>query len=354
VEGLSVQDADPAEDGGDVKYTFISAILSTIPPSLWFSLIRTNPVIVYYHMVSDGDVAHVRHLYPYKNVRQFRSDIDFIAKHYTPVTLGEMIAHVKNGGPLPARALMMSFDDGFREHHDVIAPILLEKGVPATFFVNSGFVDNRALCFLQKASILVEKLERSRGHFFRAAVLDGTPLAGKSGDEVRDNLLSIPYESKEILDTVAQRLEVDFDAYLREHRPYLTTAQIKTLLRHGFSIGAHSIDHPLYSSLHLDEQVRQTVESLRFVRETFSLTYGAFAFPHKDYGISREFFCSLQDTGLVDVSFGTAGMIPDDIRGNLQRFSMEIPPLPADRIVALECARKLRRIAKGVDRIERR
>lgn len=336
-----------------MKHGLISAILSPIPFSVWRGLTRANPVIFYYHMVSDADVPHVRHLYRYKNVRQFQADIDFIAKHFTPVTLSDMIAYVKGDLPLPEQAFMLSFDDGFREHHDIIAPILLKKGVPATFFINSAFIDNRALCFLQKASILAERLGKYRDHSPRESLFDGTLLEGNSVEEARTFILSIPYESRDCLDTIAARLDVDFDAYLRNCRPYMTTAQVMSLLEQGFSLGAHSIDHPLYSELELEEQLRQTMESVRFVRDTFGLTYSAFAFPHKDFGVPKEFFHRLQNAGCVDISFGTAGMIPDEITSNLQRCSMEKPPLPADKIIVLEYARKLRRIAKGMDRIER-
>ena len=50
---------------------------------------------------------------------------------------------VEGSGKLDRRCLHLTFDDGFRELHDVVAPILLRKGIPATFFVNSAFIDNK-------------------------------------------------------------------------------------------------------------------------------------------------------------------------------------------------------------------
>ena len=63
--------------------------------------------------------------------------------------------------------------------------------------------------------------------------------------------------------------------------------------------------------LPLEEQLRQTIESTRTVRTAFNLPYGVFAFPHSDLGVGAEFFRAIEETGLVDLSFGTAGLLDD-------------------------------------------
>lgn len=309
-----------------------------------------NPVIFYYHMVSDDDVAHVKHLYRYKNVKTFRAELDFILRHYSPISLRDLLDHLGGRAALPARAFMLSFDDGFREMYDIAAPILRQKGIPAVFFLNSGFIDNRQLCHLHKASLLAERVRdpgRVRSFEWAPACM-GRACAG-TGD-LASWLLSVPYEQRAVLDRVAQHLGVDFEAYLRESEPYLTATQTRGLLRDGFAIGAHSIDHPFYAFLDMQEQLRQTVESVRAVRELFQLPYGAFAFPHNDFGVSREFFRRLRESGSVDISFGTGGMIAESVPRHLQRCSLENPPFPASRIIALEYARRMFKTLKGSNR----
>lgn len=340
-------------DGFVLKCRVISAFASMVPIAHWARMTGTNPVIFYYHMVSDADVAHVKHLYQYKSVKIFRTELDFILRHYSPIALSDLLDHLRRGVTLPERAFMLSFDDGFREMHDIVAPILLEKGVPAVFFLNSGFIDNRQLCYLHKASLLAERL-RTRG---QGAFLEGvSECAGRKFREAAEFaawLKSVPYGERSVLDRVAGRLDVDFEAYLRDHEPYLTSAQTRSLIRDGFAVGAHSIDHPPYADIAIGEQFRQTVESVRFVRELFGLSYGAFAFPHNDFGVREEFFRRLGESGTVDISFGTGGMIAEQTPRHLQRCSLENPPLPAGRIIALEYARKMFRIARGSDRVGR-
>ena len=55
----------------------------------------------FYHIVSDEKVPHVDNLYSYRNVEQFKSDVEFLLKHYRPLPLTEMFVHLKNERPLP-------------------------------------------------------------------------------------------------------------------------------------------------------------------------------------------------------------------------------------------------------------
>jgi len=67
---------------------------------------------------------------------------------------------LKNGQPLTRQSFFLSFDDGLREPLDIIAPILKQKGVPATFFVNTATLDNLEMLYRHKASLLVDHVRR--------------------------------------------------------------------------------------------------------------------------------------------------------------------------------------------------
>ena len=148
-------------------------------------------------------------------------------------------------------------------------------------------------------------------------------------------------------------MDVDFNDYLNNIQPYLNSDQIKSLIKKRFTIGAHSIDHPLYASISINEQIFQTIESIKLLREKFSLNYGAFAFPHSDRSVTKAFFNEINNSGFIDISFGTAGMIKDEINTNFQRFSLERPVIPARQKIGMEFAKKYVRILKHEDIIQR-
>lgn len=325
----------------------ISRVFSKIPLSVLGKLTRTNLIIPYYHIVSDEQILHVKHLYKYKTVRQFKKDMDFLLKNYSAMGLLEILNFMNADRSLPKKVFLLTFDDGFTEIYDIIAPILLDKGIPATFFVSSGFVDNRELCYQHKASLLVEKIHKGISPGTEGKIKEILMKTSLSFSRLSEGVLKVDYRRREILDRISQALLVDFQGYLNEKQPYLTSCQIKELIDGGFAIGAHSIDHPYFAALSLAEQLEQTIVSVRQIREDFGLDYGAFAFPHNDEGVSQEFFRKVQESGLIDITLGTGGMVDGSQGSHKQRISLEKPLLPAREIIAWQYTRKLYKQLKG-------
>lgn len=331
----------------------LSRIFIRIPFPVLRRLARINLLIAYFHILSDEDVIHVKHLYKYKNTRQFNEDIDFILKSYSPISLRELFNSIKNSHRLPENAFLLTFDDGYREINDIVAPILLEKGIPATFFVCSAFTDNNQLWYRNKASLLIERYQRSRSTSLELKLSVLLRSRKLKFDDIPSGILSVSYLQRDLLDDIANVLEVDFNDYLHTHKPYLTSDHIKKLIENGFTMGAHSIDHPQYFLLPLEEQLRQTMKSVRFVRETFHLDYGVFSFPFSDYKVSDEFFSRLFHYRFIDLTFGTAGPMKDLILTNLQRINLEMPHVKAERIIENVYAERLARMASMNDKIIR-
>ncbi len=312
-----------------------------VPLNVWHSLGRSPLILPYYHMVSDEALPHVAPLYQYRTVRQFTDDVDFFLKHYEPVGLSDLLAHVNTGKILPPRAFLLSFDDGFREMAEIVAPILKAKGVPAVFFVNSAFVDNRELCFLQKIALVIAQLKTKSTDGREEKIKKILRAKEINGDEIIPMLRSIPYAKRAVLDELESACGLDFKMFRAQQKPYLTSERIRGLLRDGFAIGGHSVDHPFYGDLTLDEQLRQTKESVEFVQKEFGIDYRAFAFPHSDAGVTTEFFERSYGDGTLQISFGTGGLLRDPWPKHFQRFSMEKTALPPRPIVCRQYARRL-------------
>jgi peptidoglycan/xylan/chitin deacetylase (PgdA/CDA1 family) len=334
-------------------YSALKQVPATLPYSLLDRMLKPSLLVGYYHVISNDEIPHIKHLYRHKAVPSFVADLEFLTRHYIPIGLDALIRAIHGGQQLPPRAFHLTFDDGFSEMASIVAPLLSARGIPATFFVSSGFIDNRALCYQHKASLLIEHIRRCP---VSSAVKQRlSAVLRRASDAAAQSLdfAAIPYAEKGLLDEAARILEYDFEGYLRQRQPYLTHEQLIGLIRNGFTIGAHSIDHPRYSTLPLAEQLRQTHESLSYVRTRFDLPYAAFAFPHADDGVSTEFFSTLQNTGSLDISFGTGGLLNDTCKRNIQRVNFEKPLWTARRTMKYHLARGLMKRALGQGTLRR-
>jgi peptidoglycan/xylan/chitin deacetylase (PgdA/CDA1 family) len=61
---------------------------------------------------------------------------------YVPVSLDAVVAHYLDGAPLPPKAVLLTFDDGYRDNLENALPILRRHGFPAVLFVPIGYLDD--------------------------------------------------------------------------------------------------------------------------------------------------------------------------------------------------------------------
>ena len=285
--------------------------------------VALGPFLPTYHLVTDGEeVAHTRHLYRHRSARQFEADLDLLLQTFSPISLDTLVEHLEGDVPLPRRSMFLSFDDGLRQQFEIAAPILRRKGVPATFFITRDFVDNATLFYRFKASLLIDALT---GVDERRLARVGSRLQLPRPDHGHcvGAILGVGHANRALLDELAEMLELDFDEYLARRRPFLTVGEISSLVAAGFTVGAHSLDHPHYGELPLQEQLRQTRESVDFVRSTFAAGPAAFAFPFSDEGVGRAFFESAFSTGGLAVSFASGSLPRQQWPRNLRRTMMD-------------------------------
>ncbi|MBN2892377.1 MAG: polysaccharide deacetylase family protein [Bacteroidales bacterium] len=284
------------------------------------SLKKINPqklIFPFYHAVSDEVPIHLENLYPIKSVNEFVKDLDFLVKNYNVVDFEKVKAHLNGSNIIVKPSFFLSFDDGLSEVYDIIAPILKQKGVPAAFFVNSDFVDNKDLFYRYKLSIILSQKNKLSDleNYLKSVGVFNSSL--EKTLNIQDKNVS------DVLKIAAEFLNIDFYDYLKKYKPYMTINQLKELSDNGFVIGAHSKSHLLYEKIGVDEQLSQTIDSLNFIVENFNPLHKLFAFPFSDNGIKMEFFEKLFSENIVDFTFGTAGIKKDSFAMNIQRIPME-------------------------------
>lgn len=282
----------------------------------------------FYHAVSNRRALHLKHLYNVRSCALFEQDLEFFLQNYQSISLSEILTKRSKA------SFHITFDDGLREFKEFAWPLLKKYNIPVTLFVNPAFVDNKQLFFRFKASLLIDKVEQDFGINFKAfnELVDAEI---SNNEQLIDWIKNVSYKEKGHLDKVAGLFDVDYDKYLQDVKPYLTLNELKELHNEGVNIGAHSLDHPLFSELNIDEQVRQVEDSMLWVKDNLGDNNYSFSFPFTDFGLGKELFekiYSIEDSPL-NISFGTAGIKKDSIQNHIQRIPMENNIKSAKQIV---------------------
>jgi len=305
----------------------LSKGISFIPTPLLIKLTQQDLILPFYHTISDEEMPHIKHLYPIKGVKAFIKDLDFLLMHFNPIDYSDFLDLFYKKQKPRKPSFLLSFDDGLKEFHDVIAPILLQKGIPAICFLNSGFIDNQDLFYRYKSSLLIDKIKTEPKLIAKISDLF------EASSNITQNILSVQFQNKDVLDNIAKRIDYDFNDFLSTESPYLNSEQINSLISKGFHFGAHSINHPEYQYIELQEQIRQTKESVQFVSRKFSLENKIFSFPFTDFNVSKQFFSHLSEKKIVDITFGCAGQKKETIPNHFQRIPLEMNNLSGKQII---------------------
>lgn len=303
---------------------------------------RQRAIFPFYHLIADHAPAHIKHLYPIRNIQAFEDDLDFFLRHFECIHPEDL----RKKDHFPANSFLLTFDDGLREFYEVVAPILRRKGVSAICFLNSNFVDNKALFFRYKTSLLIEAFEKTPQLFEEVKLPEWI-----NASNFKEALKWIVYSQRHHLDTLANLIGFSFEDYLQQQQPYMNSPEILKLIDQGFYFGGHSIDHPLYYAISKEEQWKQTWESVQLTQKAFNLPNAYFAFPFTDFGVKRTLFDQMESKNII--SFGTAGLKKQSFPHHFQRIPMEIGDFSAQQIIHTEYLYYLIKELLGKNKIRR-
>lgn len=111
---------------------------------------RVRVPILMYHYVEPwpADASDMRRGLTVRP-EDFAAQLDYLAgKGYQPVGLDQVAQALALGRPLPERAVVLTFDDGYRTLLDHALPIAQQRGFPGTVFVITELIDRGLPAYL--------------------------------------------------------------------------------------------------------------------------------------------------------------------------------------------------------------
>lgn len=214
-------------------------------------------VLVYHrvygaHHRGDGD-PHLWSATP----EAFAAQMAFIARYFAPVTAWQVADALAGAAPLPRRAILVTFDDGYRDFLNAW-PILKRFGVPALVFVATAFPGSSRRFWWDE---LYEIVTATRADVLRAPGLPTMRLRGP-----RERWRAVRRLNRALKGLRVQERGALMDA-LRDQlgdaqRPeagVLSWDELRGLAAEGLAVGAHTVTHPALPSL-TAEELRAEIE----------------------------------------------------------------------------------------------
>lgn len=243
---------------------------------------RSQIAILMYHRVSPRrDNWSLEPLSP----QSFERQMKYFSLNFEILSLDRLAELITKREHLPEKAVVMTFDDGYKDNYHYAYPVLKKYNIPATIFLTTGLIDTGNLFWWDKVSYIIEhtgldeinlgvfgsfslrsEREKSRA---KSILIEGLKkLPGKKKDLLIDDLL-VTY-GEEIPDDLGEELILSWD-------------EIREMSCDGIAFGAHTISHPILTNLPLDQAKREIIQSKKDIEKMIGHRVNAFSYPNGDF-----------------------------------------------------------------------
>lgn len=178
----------------------------------------------------------------------------FLAGNYEVITCRDLAGLLDAGHPVPRRAVIISFDDGYRDNHDIVLPILKQYRLPAVVFVATGYMDASETYWYDQ---FVNDLLRAKvshlplGEGVLELDIRGGPAARRNAAvRALSHLKSLSDHARQMtLIRWRDLMAVESPGACSGLDGPMSWLQVKALSDAGVEIGSHTVTHPVLARL---------------------------------------------------------------------------------------------------------
>jgi len=225
------------------------------------------------------------------HIDDFEAQLAYIAAHHRCLSLPDAVAALSDGTLAPG-AVVITFDDGYRDNLELAVPLLEKYGLPATIYVATGVISGNAAIWWYEQEFIVRQLS---GLAFRWRGLTyDWPLETRLQKDIACEGLNLLFkgltlaEQRELMEIIRSQSPEPFSY----KQLVLSWDELRALDANPLiTIGAHTVNHPNLK-LCSDEEARGELLSSRLELERelgHEVLHAAYPFGSVEQAGPREF-----------------------------------------------------------------
>ena len=211
--------------------------------------------------------------------RDFVAAMRWLARHFEIVSLPTMLANIRHGRPPAARGeVALTFDDGLRNNVDVAYPVLRDLGMPATFFVCPGLIDDAGWIWTHEVRARLARLCEDEQASLRAAL--GAPAP--SIDAMVEWMKTLGPAAREAAEASVRDATPRFVPTPAERRAYDLAGwdALRGLDPGLVTLGSHTMRHPILPTLDAAAIRAELVKSRRRLEQATGREAALMCYPN--------------------------------------------------------------------------
>ncbi|APR80565.1 Hypothetical protein A7982_05912 [Minicystis rosea] len=238
-----------------------------------------------YHRVGGRDAAgeldpHLFEVEP----EGLAAQLDLLRAHCTVVSLAD-VRRFARGRRLPPNPVLVTFDDGYADGHDVALPILRRAGVPATFFIATAFPDAGRLFWWDRVWLVMRRCREVHVTLDYPCPLSLRPAEDPEGAArtVCQAIKRTPgIDLVRLFEEMEARTGVSIpaaDEIRIARRTIMSWQKVRALRDAGMDVQSHSHEHLVLNTLTPDAARRDLMRSASALRDSLGGEVFGVAYP---------------------------------------------------------------------------
>lgn len=251
--------------------------------SLRRRLAGSQAVVITYHRV--GDPNEFPWNLPIVSTRAFESQMRYLKRSFEILSADTLVTRLEQGKYLPPRAVVITFDDGYRNNFTHAYPVLRKYDIPALINLTTAYIGTGNVFWWDriKYSLWETKLDEINlgelGEFNLSSVNERV----RAAFAINNKLKARPNNERNLLiDNTVYASGVNIPADLG-HQLILSWDEIKEMSRNGISFGAHSRTHPILMKLSPEEARQEIAQSKKDIEDKLGIEVTGFCYPNGDF-----------------------------------------------------------------------
>ncbi len=207
--------------------------------------------IITYHRIAKPAGNFLDEVIPTHDPKVFEAQIDYLAAHYKPLRLSELVSNLERGESVN-NAVVLTFDDGYADSINRAMPILFRRRIPMTIFPVTSVIGNDELLWQHKLAWLTANgHEQLITNAFKAL---GYPQQAEGESIAHFARRCFRRDTTEILESALQSAGQTGRDLAASLRPYIEREDVANAEPEFVEFGNHTHTHPILSSLSAEAQ----------------------------------------------------------------------------------------------------
>jgi peptidoglycan/xylan/chitin deacetylase (PgdA/CDA1 family) len=245
--------------------------------------IRWSGVLVLnYHRIGSGNESPFDRGLWSADAEAFTEQIRFCKSQLDVISPDDIPRVVDHGR---GRYALITFDDGYRDNYETAFPILKAEGVPATFFITTGFVDVPRVPWWDEIAWMVRTSRQDQvelAGWIPAPVLFDEPDREGAVRTLLRAYKAMPAESTDrYLDALAETTRSGRCGEEVGRRFWMDWDMLREMRTSGMTVAGHTVTHPILARASIERQRdeifgcgRRLAEEMREPMRYFSYPVG--------------------------------------------------------------------------------